>query len=97
MTRIQIDAPHGIEHEDRDFGPCRIAGQRDARDSGSDGRAADVPRSSFVQCLRDHVIMATLAGAKFRVTSPELGVDLQHELFQHVFHPAIGNGALSRL
>jgi hypothetical protein len=60
-------------------------------------RAADVPRSSFVQRLRDHVIVTSLTGAKLRVLGAELRVDLEHELFERVFHPAIGSGARSRL
>jgi hypothetical protein len=36
-------------------------------------------------------------GAKLRVLRLQLRVDLEDELFQRVFHPAIGNGARSRV
>src|SRR6185436_12396895 len=75
VTRIHVDAAHGVEHEHGDFGSCRIARKRDARDSRSNRRAANVPRSSFVQGLRDHVIVTSLTGAILGMPLLELRVD----------------------
>src|SRR5688500_12888765 len=82
VARVLVDAAHGVEYQHGDLGPGRVARERDARDGGADWRAADVPRSSFVQRLRDHVIVTPHAGAKFRMTCLELAVDLQHHLLQ---------------
>src|SRR5690349_24147632 len=97
VTWFLVDATHRVEHQHGDLGSCLITRKRDARDGGPDRGAADVPRSRFIQPLRDHVIVTSLTGAKLRVLRFQLAVDLEDELFQRVFHPAIGNGARSRV
>jgi len=97
MTGVLVDAAHRVEDEHGDLRPCLIARQRDARNGSSERGAANVPRSSFVQRLSDDVIVTSLTGAKLRMLRPQLRVDFQNQLFQDVFHPAIGNGARSRV
>jgi len=97
VARVLVDATHRVEHQDGHLGSCLVARKRDARDGRSNRRAADVARSSFVQSLSDHVIVTSLTGAKLRMLRAQLPIDLEHELFQRVLHPAIGNGDRSRV
>jgi len=97
VARVLLNAAHGVEHQHGDLGPRLIACERDARHGGPNGRAADVSRSSFVQRLRNHIIVTALTGAKLGVPLHQLPIGLQHKLFEYVLHPAIGNGARSRL
>jgi hypothetical protein len=97
MARVLVDSAHRVKHQHRDFGSCLVACERDARDGRSEWRAADVTRSSFVQGLSNDIIATSLTGAKLRMLRPELLVGLEHQFFQRVLHPAIGNDARSRL
>src|SRR6476619_738780 len=94
---VLVDATHRVAHQHGHLGSGLVARKRDARDGRSDRRAADVPRSSFVQSLSNDVIVTTLTGAKLWMLQAQLPVHLEHQLFQRVLHPAIGNGARSRL
>ena len=86
MPRIPLNAAHGLEYQHRHLGLCLVSRQRDARDRGPNTAARDVPGTSMVQGVGNHIILAFRAVTISRLQIAEAKKDFVHGFFEEILH-----------
>jgi hypothetical protein len=81
MPRIPLNAAHGLEDQHRHLGLRLVPRQRHARDRGPNAAARDVPGTSMVEGVRDHIILAFRAVTISRLQIAEAEKDFMHGFF----------------
>lgn len=86
MPWIPLNAAHGFEYQHRHLGLGLVPCQRNARDRGSNPAARDVPGTSMVQRMRNHIILAFRAMAISRLQIAEAAKYFLDGFFEEVLH-----------
>ena len=86
MPWIALNTAHGLEDQHRHLGLGLVSRQRDTRDGRSHAIARDVPGTSMVQRVRDHIILAFRAVAISRLQIAESAKNFVNGFFENVLH-----------